>query len=130
MPRRPSRNPTELELEILKVLWRHGPCTGRQIRDALAQQRNLAYTSVMTILAIMTRKGTVRRRKRHAGFCYAAAVTETSAAKGILRDLLDRVFGGSTSTVMQHLLETADLDAAELKAIRQLIDKKAKESSS
>ncbi|MCL4694715.1 MAG: BlaI/MecI/CopY family transcriptional regulator, partial [Candidatus Hydrogenedentes bacterium] len=63
MPRIPSRFPTDLELAILKILWQRGPSTVRQVRDELAKERDLAYTSVMTIMTIMADKGYVRRRK-------------------------------------------------------------------
>ena len=63
MARPTSKHPTELELEILKVLWRASPLTGRQVRDALVGFRDLAYTSVMTIMGIMEDKGYVRRKK-------------------------------------------------------------------
>ncbi len=67
MVRPTSKHPTVLELEILKILWRAQPLTGRQLRDALAEFRELAYTSVMTILGIMVDKGYVRRKKQGGG---------------------------------------------------------------
>lgn len=130
MARPTTRHPTELELEILKVLWRLGNASGRQVRDALAPVRDLAYTSVMTILGIMVKKGYVRRKKRDGGFFYHAIVQEATQASQMLSDLVDRAFDGSAAAAMLHLLETADLDAEELKRIRQLIARKSKEQSS
>jgi BlaI family penicillinase repressor len=129
MARPTSRHPTELELAILKVLWRDGPCSVRQVRDALVEFRDLAYTSVMTILGIMTRKGYVRRNKSGGSFVYKAVLTEQAAGRGMLRDIVDRVFDGSAVAVMQHLIETGDLDADELAQVRQLINRKSKEQS-
>ena len=64
MARQVSKHPTELELEILKVLWRNGPLTGRDVRDCLAiETRDLAYTSVMTVMGIMEDKGYLKRKK-------------------------------------------------------------------
>ena len=127
MARPTSRHPTELELEILKILWRQGPASGCQVRDALAPARELAYTSVMTILNIMTRKGYVRRKKEASGYVYRAAVAQDAAERGMLQDMVDRVFDGSAVAVVQHLIETSGLDADELTRIRQLIARKAKE---
>lgn len=129
MARPASRQPTELELEILKILWRDGPASGRQVRDALVPFRDLAYTSVMTIMNIMARKGYVRRTKQGAGYVYRPCISEKDATRSMLQDVVDRVFDGSAVAVMQHLLDTADLDADELRRIRQLISRKAKEQS-
>jgi predicted transcriptional regulator len=129
MARPATRHPTELELEILKVLWRTGPANVRQVCDALAPARELAYTSVMTMLGIMARKGYVSRKKVGAGYVYNARCSEKSTTQSMLWDLVHRVFSGSAATVMQRLLETTDLDAQELKQIRQLIHRKTKEQS-
>lgn len=126
MARTVSKHPTELELLILKVLWRLEAASVRQVRDTLAPIRDLAYTSVMTMLTIMVRKGYVKRKKDGRSYVYQATYHEHKASSNMLRDVIDRLFGGSTTAVMQHLLETSDLDDAELKQIRQLINRKAK----
>lgn len=126
MPRTTSKHPTELELEILKVLWRIGPATVRQIRDELAAMRDLAYTTVMTMMTIMDTKGYVTRVKDGRSFIYEATYQEQKASKNMLQDVVDRLFGGSTKAVMQHLIETSELDEAELKQIRSLINRKAR----
>ena len=128
MARPASKYPTELELEILKVLWQFGSASVRQVRDALVPFRELAYTSVMTMLTIMVRKGYVTRKKDGRSYVYQAKYQEHKASSNMLRDVIDRLFGGSTTAVLQHLLETSDLDDAELKHIRQLINRKAKGS--
>ncbi len=124
MARRTSPHPTELELEILKILWREGPLSGRRIRDLLAQVRDLAYTSVMTIMKIMIQKKYVRRKPVEGNYIYSPSVTEEAVGRGMLRDLIDRVFDGSATAMMLNLLETAKLDEKELEAIRQLINRK------
>jgi predicted transcriptional regulator len=129
MARPASKCPTELELEILKVLWRIGPASGRQIRDTLAETRDLAYTSVMTMLNIMTRKKYLKRSKTKAGFVYEARVSEQSTSGRMLRDVVDRAFAGSASAMMLSLLETNDINADELRQLREMINKKAKEQS-
>ncbi len=124
MARPASRHPTELELEILKILWRQSPLSGREIRDALAPERELAYTSVMTMLKIMTQKKYLRRKEVGGGFVYAPRVGEQGVARGMLDDLVDRVFDGSALAVMVSLLETGDMDTEELKTLRKLIARK------
>lgn len=129
MARPTSKYPTELELEILKVLWRIGPAAGREIRDALAASRDLAYTSVMTVLNIMTRKKYLKRSKVKGGFIYEARVSEQSTSGRMVLDLVDRAFAGSPSALMLSLLETGDVDADEIQRLRELINRKAKEQS-
>lgn len=130
MSRSSSRHPTELELEILKVLWRIGPATVRQVRDELAAVRDLAYTTVMTMMTIMDSKGYVKRVKDGRSFIYEATYQEQKASRNMLQDVVDRLFGGSTRAVMQHLLETSELDEDELKQIRSLINRKSREKQS
>ncbi|WP_010586044.1 BlaI/MecI/CopY family transcriptional regulator [Schlesneria paludicola] len=125
----PAKKPTELELEILKVLWRIGPATVRQVRDELATIRDLAYTTVMTMMSIMFGKGYLARTKDGRTYVYRSIYREEKASGSLLRDIVDRVFGGSTTAVMQHLIETSDLDDNELKQIRLLINRKARENT-
>ena len=129
MTRTSLKRPTELELEILKVLWRLGPATVRQVRDELAAVRDLAYTTVMTMMSIMYGKGYLARVKDGRSFVYRSVYREEKASGSLLKDIIDRVFGGSTTAVMQHLLETSDLDDDELKQIRLLINRKTREKS-
>jgi predicted transcriptional regulator len=126
MARRTSAHPTELELEILKILWREGPLPGRRVRDLLAQVRDLAYTSVMTIMKIMTHKRYVRRKRVDGNYVYSPCVTEEVVTRGMLCDLVERVFDGSATAVMLNLLETAELGEDELKEIRRLVNRKGK----
>lgn len=127
MARRTSRYPTELELEILKILWRDGPSPVRQVRDALADFRDLAYTSVMTIMSIMAKKGYLKRTRTGRSYTYAPRVTEGRITRGMLGDIVNRAFDGSALAVMLNLLETGDLDDAELEELRHLIDRRTKE---
>lgn len=129
MARQSSPHPTELEHAILQVLWDRGPSTVREVRDALAPQRDLAYTTVMTTLTTMLRKKYVTRTKDGMGFVYRARIRKTATAGRMLQDVIRRAFSGSTSAVVQHLLETSDLDSAELSRLRELIDQRAEEQN-
>jgi BlaI family transcriptional regulator, penicillinase repressor len=123
MARQTSRNPTDLELDILKVLWEQGPRSGREIQELLGRQRDLTYQSVMTMLGIMEEKGYVTRKKQAGNFVYRARVSQRRTSKRMMRDLVDRLFGGSATTAMLNLLETSDINDAELKALSEMVDR-------
>ena len=129
MPRPASKHPTELELDILKVLWAEGPCSVRDVRERLAPARDLAYTSVMTIMNIMTKKAYLRRSKSGNRYVYRACADAERTMRRMLGDVVDRVFDGSASQVILNLLETADLDDDELDRLKQTIERKKKEGS-
>lgn len=129
MARPPSRHPTDLELQILKIIWRGGPMSVRQVREALALERELAHTSVMTVMNIMVEKKYLRRKRARVGFIYHPRVAEEPTLRAMLRSMLDRVFDGSTSALMLNLLDAAPMDAEELARLRALIDQKARERS-
>jgi BlaI family transcriptional regulator, penicillinase repressor len=130
MARTSSKHPTELEWEILRILWRDGPSPVREVQASLEEFRSLAYTSVMTIMNIMTKKGYLRREKQGASYVYYPLIKWKSTAHDMVEDLVARVFDGSPSALMLHLLETRDLDESELKQLRALIQRKAKEGQS
>lgn len=130
MARPVSRYPTELELEILKILWREGEGTVREVQEALIPFRKLAYTSVMTIMDILFKKGYLRRKKVGKGFNYTPRVTEEKTTRGMLSDLVDRAFEGSARSVMLNLLESREMDSKELSELRSLLDRKIKEAAS
>ncbi len=129
MARPGSEHPTELELEILKVLWDQTPLPVREVRVRLEEQagRTLSHSSVITMLNIMVRKGYLKRRKQGKAFLFTPKVKRDSVAGGIMGDLLSRVYDGSPSAMVLNLIETADLDADELAELRRLIGRKAKE---
>jgi BlaI family penicillinase repressor len=125
MARPSSQHPTELELQILQILWRDGPAPVRHVRDTLAEVRDLAYTSVLTVMNIMTKKGYLTRQKVDGSFVYSPQVDKERTTGGMLRDLVNRAFGGSAMAVMLNLLETREIDRDELKELRDLISAKA-----
>ncbi|MCE5231536.1 BlaI/MecI/CopY family transcriptional regulator [bacterium] len=121
---RPASNyPTDLELEILKVLWRDGPSVVQHVRDELAPARTLAYSSVITIMNIMTDKGYLSRAKEGKGYRYKARVKERATKRQMLADLVDRAFDGSAAAVMLNLIETKGVDPAELDQLREILKK-------
>jgi len=121
MARPGSKHPTELELEILKILWRHGPLPVSRVRQALEPFRLLAITSVTTIMNIMVRKGYLSRERSTGSYVYRPRVSEHATAGRMLRDVVDRVFDGSAAVAVARLLETGELDEKELKRVRDLL---------
>jgi predicted transcriptional regulator len=119
-----------LELEILKVLWEQGPLPTRDIRDALASgeaARDLAHTSVITMLNIMVDKGYLDRTKSGGAYTFSPRVKREDVSGGMLDDLVERVFSGSATSLMLSLLERADLDHDEIRQLRALIRRKGTE---
>lgn len=128
MARPASEHPTELELSILKVLWQEAPKTVDEVREALASAgRELTHSTVITIMNIMVGKKYLTRAKKGRAFEFTPLLEEHSVGQGMVQDLLSRVFDGSAHSLVLQLLETADVDSDELAAIRQLINRKAKE---
>lgn len=129
MARPGSEHPTELELEILKILWEESPLPVREVRERLESQadRQLTHSSVITMLNIMVRKGFLRRQKDGKAFLFAPKTAKEHVTGGIVGDLLAKVFDGSPQALVLNLLETAELDSDELAEIRRLINRKAKE---
>jgi predicted transcriptional regulator len=129
MPRSESEHPTELELEILKILWQESPLPVRDVRARLESDagRPLAHSSVITMLNIMHRKGFLKRRKVNNAFLFSPKVQKESVTGRMMGDLLSRAFDGSPAAMVLNLIETADLDADELAELRQLINRKSKE---
>lgn len=132
MARPESEFPTELELEILKVLWNEAPLPVRDVRARLETEANrpLAHSSVITMLNIMHRKGFLTRKKEGNAFLFSPKVKKESLTGRMLGDLVSRVFGGSPTAMMLNLLETSDLDTDELAELRRLINRKSKEQQS
>ena len=126
MVRPKSEYPTELELEILKVLWRRSPLAVREVRDALAAAgRDLAHTTVITTLNVMTRKKQLRRSMQGNACLFEPRLSREQASGRMLGDVVRRVFDGSAKAVVLSLFDCAELSATDLKELRRLIDQKS-----
>jgi BlaI family transcriptional regulator, penicillinase repressor len=114
--------PTDAELAILRVLWQRGPSTVRQVHDVLGRDRATAYTTALKLLQIMAEKGLVSRDERERTHVYHARVSEDQTQRQLVRDLLDRAFGGSSSKLVMQALAARRASAEELTEIRRLLD--------
>ena len=115
--------PTDGELMILKVLWHRGGSTVRQIHAALQDSHPTGYTSVLKLLQIMTTKGLVTRDDSQRPQVYHPASSEAKTQRHLIKDLIDRVFGGSAKNLVMHTLATKKSSEEELAAIRAQLDK-------
>lgn len=129
MSRPASRYPTELELQILKVLWRESPLLARQVQGTLAEDgRDLAKTSVITTLNTMVEKKYLKRKKQGNTYLFSPQISEEEVSSRVLGDVVDRVFDGSTASVVMKLFDVREIDDDELKELRRVINRKLKES--
>lgn len=117
------QKPTTSELELLRILWTQGPCTVRQVHEALGEQKSIGYTSVLKLLQIMTTKGLVRRNEQERAHVYEAHHSPTEMKRQLAGDVLRKVFGGSASELMMHALEGRTTTKQELQDLRRLLDK-------
>jgi predicted transcriptional regulator len=114
--------PTDAELAILRVLWGRGPSTVRQVHEILSRERPAAYTTALKLLQIMTDKGLVQRDESERTHIYHVRLSEEQTQRQLIRDLLDRAFGGSSSKLVMQALAAKRASAEELVEIRQLLD--------
>lgn len=122
MARPKQAHPTPAELEVLNIIWDHGPRTVREVMSHLSDGRPRGYTTVMSLLQVMFEKGLLDRCQEGRAFRYRARVPRSGTRKNMLGDLLRRAFDGSSSTLVAHLLEQASPDEEELTAIRKAIE--------
>ena len=124
MARRKSEHLTPLELEIMHVLWETGAANVQTVQQLL--KRELAYTTVQTMLNILHRKGKVKRALKDRAYFYKPAVSRRQEVSQHLGDLVERLFGGSAESLVVSLLETKHLTPARLARLNKLV-KEAKE---
>ena len=114
--------PTDAELAILRILWQRGPSTVRQVYEVLGRERPTAYTTALKLLQIMTEKGLVSRDERERTHIYQARLSEEQTQRQLVRDLLDRAFGGSSTKLVMQALAARRASSEELSEIRRLLD--------
>lgn len=120
----PSTEPTKSELEILQVLWKHGPSTVRFVNDQLNEQkREVQYTSTLKLMQIMVEKGLLGRDESQMKHVYSAALEEGKAKSALLERFVNTLYEGSASSLMMHLIGHKKTSKKELEQIKELLKK-------
>ena len=115
--------PTNSELAVLQVLWERGPCTVRQVHEALRDERETRYTTTLKIMQVMAEKGLVTRDDSRRSHVYRAAVDEEKTRCRVLSEFVDRAFGGSTRKLILHALSSGEVSPEEVRQIKRLLEK-------
>ena len=119
---RKTHKPSELEYAILQVLWQAGSATVREVHTTLSAGREIAYTSVLKTLQIMTEKGLVVRDESQRAHIYESRLSEQKTQGQLLGDLMERAFGGSPAKLVMQALAGKKTSQAEIDAIRAMLD--------
>jgi predicted transcriptional regulator len=114
--------PSELELQVLSVLWREGPSTVRRLLERMPDGKKRSYTTILSVLQVMEGKKLVTHRNEGRAHVYRPLVQRNQVLGPMLRNMVKRVFGGSTCEAVQHLLDENAVGADELAAIQQLLE--------
>jgi BlaI family penicillinase repressor len=111
---------TKLELQIMQAIWKLGASTVGDVQQGLEQP--LAYTTVQTMLNILERKGKLTRELRGRAFVYSATVSEAKASRHAVRDLVDRMFGGSSEELVMSLIKSGQIDAKKISKLSKRLE--------
>jgi predicted transcriptional regulator len=121
MPRKPSNQPNDVELAILRALWERGPSSVREVHDGLKRSRETGYTSTLKMMQVMLDKGLLERDESARQHIYRPAVPEEQTQRQILSELIQKAFGGSARKLVLRAVESQRIDKNELTEIRDLL---------
>lgn len=130
MKKKPLSDLSDLQKNIMEIIWKLGEASGRQVQKQLRQKKSLAYTTVCTLLKRLETAGWLKHRSEGRTFFYQAAQSREKEAGRSSRNLIQRVFHGNTRLLVQHLIEEENLSDVDLREIKKMIDKKRKELKS
>jgi BlaI family transcriptional regulator, penicillinase repressor len=116
-----SRTLTDQELEIMKIVWHSGRVTVRDVYEALLERRHIAYTTVMTMMSILERKGYLKKRRAERAYVYQASRPQAQVIKGMVREFVNRVFNGSAEPLLVYLVKDRHLSEKDLQEIARMI---------
>lgn len=120
--RKPDPTLTPQELALMKILWRRGDATVREVYEELRESRRVAYTTVMTMMNILATKGYVTRTKDERAFRYRPSQPEQAVVTSMVREFVDRVFDGAARPLLLHLSKHRKLTAKERRDLRRIIE--------
>ena len=123
MPRKPSRQPTDVELAILQGLWEAGPSSVREVHDLLKKGRKVGYSTTLKMMQVMHDKGLLLRDDSARPQKYRPARTREKTQAGLLDDLVDKAFGGAASRLLVQALSDNRVSPEELAEIKRLIER-------
>ena len=115
------------ELEIMHVVWGHPSVTVRDVYEELLQRRKIAYTSVMTMMGILERKGYLQKKKGEKAYLYRPSHPKSRVLRSLVNDFVTRVFNGSAKPLLVHLIENEQLSEEELEEIARLMRERRKQ---
>ena len=118
-----TRRPTDAELTILQVLWDKGPSTVREVYKIISSDKNVGYTTVLKLMQIMTDKGLVERDENCRPQLYRPRLPREQTERQLIKDLVDRAFGGSAKRLVLQALEVEKASPSELAQIEKLLNK-------
>ena len=118
--------PTDQELEILKIIWRRGQATVREVYQDLLEQRKIAYTTVLTMMGILERKGHLKKTAGERAYVYRPAQPQSEVVEGMVKEFVKRVFNGSPKPLLVHLVGDRELSPRELDEIENLVRNRRK----
>jgi BlaI family transcriptional regulator, penicillinase repressor len=122
---RPKSNTLSAQqLEIMKVVWKLGDATVRDVYEELRTHRSIAYTTIMTMMKMMEIKGHLKKQVNGRAFVYRAVEPRGQALKRIVSDFIDRVFNGSAEPLLAHLVEERRLSQKDLDHLAKMIREK------
>jgi predicted transcriptional regulator len=124
MPKHLDRPLTEVELELMQLIWQLEECTIRDVFEALPKNRNLAYTTVATMIKILEQKGAISSHKKDRTISIKPRIQRADYEVASLKHLSEAVFQGNASTMVSRLLDEGELSVDELRALRKLLDQR------
>jgi predicted transcriptional regulator len=122
MAKQKNQQPTDRELQILRILWNDGPGTVRKVNEEMNKYQKTGYTTTLKLMQIMTEKGLVVRDDSKFQHVYRPAVSEEKTQKQVVGDLLEKVFSGSAEKLVMRALSARKVSAKEVAKIRKMLD--------
>ena len=114
--------PSDLEMQILSVLWDRGASTAREVLEAMPDGKRRAYTSILSVMQVMEKKGLLKHTNRGIAHVYRPAVSKKKIIRPFMAKVVNEVFGGRPSAMMQALLTETPVSDDELAQIHKLLE--------
>lgn len=124
MPKRLDRQLTDVELELMQLIWSLGECSIRDVFEAVPKERDLAYTTVATMIKILEQKGAVSCQKKDRAITVKPRIQREEYEAASLRHLNQNLFQGNATSMVMHLLDEGEMTKEELRALRKLLDER------